>query len=160
MEDAGGAAFARIVGRELDRLADEIRLYPSEESLWRLAGTAKNSGGTLALHVVGSLQHYVAATLGGTGYVRDREAEFGDRDVPAEQLLARIEACRRAVPAVLAELSNEALAGPYPGRLPGHMGTATTHDLLVHLAWHLGWHLGQINYHRRLVVETRAVAEG
>lgn len=148
---AAGAAFARIVRRELGRLADEIRAYPAEESLWRIAGETKNSGGTLALHLVGNLQHYVAGTLGGSGYVRDRDAEFNDRDVPREQILARIEACRRAVPSVLEDLSEEVLASSYPGTLPEHMGEATTREFLLHLVWHLGWHLGQISYHRRIV---------
>lgn len=151
MSGPSGAAFARVVRRELERLAEEVRTYPDEESLWQVAGDTKNAGGTLALHLVGNLQHYVGAVLGHTGYVRDREAEFGDRAVPREQILARVEACLRSVPPVLDELPADALAEPYPGELPGHMGEATTGEFLVHLLWHLGWHLGQLDYHRRIV---------
>lgn len=142
--------LAYVLDRELGNLAEEIRSFPDEKSLWEIPPGVKNSAGTLALHLVGNLQHYVGAIFGGTGYVRDRDAEFGDRDVPREQLLARIEACRRAVPPVLEKLTEETLSARFPGDLPPFMSEASSAEFMIHLTWHFGWHLGQVNYLRRL----------
>ena len=150
MSAGRGTGLARVFGRELEHLAEEVRAYPDEASLWVVREGTKNSGGTLALHMVGNLQHFIGAELGGSGYIRDREAEFGERNVPREQLLARIESCRRAVTDVLGEIDDETLEAPYPGDLPGPMAGASTEGFLLHLLWHLGWHLGQLDYHRRI----------
>jgi hypothetical protein len=146
-----GKDFARIMGRDLDRLRDEVEAYASDADLWRVRGEIKNSAGTLALHLAGNLDHFVGAVLGHSGYVRDREAEFGDRDVPRDEILHRVASCRSAVVGTLNGLSDAALQLPYPGQLPPPLAGSTTHLFLVHLAGHLTWHLGQINYHRRLL---------
>lgn len=145
-----GSGFGNLMRRELERLAEQMDAYPDDDTPWVVAGDTKNSGGTLALHIVGNLQHFVGAVLGDTGYIRDREAEFGERGVPREQIHARIEACKRAI-GVLDELSDDALDAPYPGDLPPTMPGLTTRQFLLHLVWHLGWHLGQLDYHRRVV---------
>ena len=157
-----GPAFAGILVRELDRLIRLVEAYPDEESLWETAGSAKNSAGTLALHLVGNLEHFVGAGLGGTGYVRDREAEFGDRDVSRAEIVARIRGCQETMRASLEARSDEELLGAYPSPLPGTLaasldGEATAASMLAHLTWHLGWHLGQIDYHRRILVGGEAV---
>jgi hypothetical protein len=63
--------------RDLDALAREVALFPDDEALWRKVPGIANAGGNLALHVAGNLRHFVGAMLGDTGYMRDREAEFG-----------------------------------------------------------------------------------
>ena len=143
--------FARIFDRDLAALATQLESYPDEAGMWRLGGSIKNSAGTLALHLAGNLEHFVGTVLGGTGYVRDREAEFGDRDVPRAELLERIARCRRTVADTLGTLDDEALRAPYPGRMPPSYEGANTHLFLLHLCAHLMWHLGQVDYHRRLV---------
>ena len=143
--------LAAIMGRDLDALAAGIEAYPDDASLWRVSGNIINSGGTLALHVVGNLSHFVGAVLGGTGYVRDREAEFGDRDVSRAEILARIAACRDEVVSIVEGLDDDLLAGPYPGTLPPHLAGTTTRRFLLHLSGHLMWHRGQLDYHRRIL---------
>jgi len=143
--------FARILDRDLGVLADQIETYPDDAGVWRSGGSIKNSAGTLALHLVGNLEHFVGAVLGGTDYVRDREAEFGERDMPRGEILERIDHCRAVVAETLAALPEEALAKPYPGTMPPVFEGASTHLFLLHLAAHLAWHLGQIDYHRRLL---------
>jgi hypothetical protein len=148
-----GGDFARILGRDLDALKGQIAGYPDDESLWRIGGTILNSAGTLALHMVGNLEHYVGAVLGGSDYVRDRHREFSERDVPREEILERVSRCREKVVSTLQVLSDERFLAPYPGDLPGSMEGASTHLFLLHLSGHLLWHLGQVDYHRRLLVE-------
>ena len=148
MRGGAGRDFAWILDRELEKLAHEVEAYPSEAALWHARGDQKNAPGTLALHLVGNLSHFVGAGLGGTGYVRDRAAEFTDRDVPLAELLDRIASCRASVVDVLESLDDAAVGGVYPAEPPAGMEGITTRALLLHLTWHLGWHLGQIYYHR------------
>lgn len=145
-----GADFAHILGRDLDALATQISRYPDDASLWRLVGTIQNPPGTLVHHLVGNLRHYVGAVLGGSAYARDRAAEFSVRGTAKDELLLMIGACRAEVVPILASLSDEALAAPYPGELPASMAGATTRRFLLHLSGHFMWHLGQVDYHRRL----------
>ena len=58
-------AIGTMMLRELVTLRKEIEAYPSDESLWRVAPGITNSGGTLALHLAGNLQHFIGAVLGG-----------------------------------------------------------------------------------------------
>lgn len=143
-----GPDFAAIYAHELDRLADEIRAYENEADLWTTIGAQKNSPGTLALHTVGALMAKIGAELGGTGYVRDRDREFSDRDVPRDEILRRILECRDTIVPLLQGLDDHALGGPYPGQRPAWLENPSVRLFLMHLLWHLGWHLGHIYYHR------------
>jgi hypothetical protein len=148
-----GNDFARILSRDLDSLSGQIAGYPDDRSLWRVGGTILNSAGTLALHMVGNLEHYVGAVLGGSDYVRDRHREFSERDVSREEILSMVSHCQETVVATLTSLADEELLAPYPGALPPSMKGASTHLFLLHLSGHFLWHLGQVDYHRRLLVE-------
>jgi uncharacterized damage-inducible protein DinB len=135
--------------RDLDRLQAEIGLYQTEANLWRVAGQVANPAGNLCLHLIGNLNTYLGTHLGGTGYVRHREREFTDRDVPRAELLARLAATRQMVEQVLGQLTPAQLAEEYPVPVFDH--PMTTEYFLVHLLAHLNYHLGQVNYHRRLL---------
>ncbi|MCR4340040.1 MAG: DinB family protein [Gemmatimonadaceae bacterium] len=139
-----------LLARDLRALAREVDAYPNDELVWRTAPGIANSGGTLVLHLLGNLQHFIGAVLGGTGYVRDREAEFATRDLTRAELRRRIDAAAEAVDATLARLAPEQWEAEYPVPIAGRkVGTA---DFLVHLVAHLAYHLGQIDYHRRTLV--------
>jgi hypothetical protein len=153
-----GNDFARILGRDLDALAGQIAGYPDDESLWRIGGAILNSAGTLALHMVGNLEHYVGAVLGGSSYVRDRHREFSERDVSREEILSMVSGCRETVVSSLRNLADADALAPYPGELPPSMEGASTHLFLLHLSGHFLWHLGQVDYHRRLLVEGEVTA--
>jgi hypothetical protein len=148
-------AVRRCLLRDLDSLADEIVAYPDDATVWTLPAGAPNSAGTLTLHLVGNLRHFVGATLGKNGYQRQRDVEFSTRDMPRSELLVLIATARAEVGETLASLDASALDADYPLRLPfsapeeGHM--VPTGRFLVHLASHLAYHLGQVDYHRRLV---------
>jgi uncharacterized damage-inducible protein DinB len=135
--------------RDLDKLAEEIRQYPDEESVWRLKEGIANSAGNLCMHLCGNLQHFIGAVLGKSKYVRNREAEFSEKNIARKSLLEEIEKTKKAISKTLPELLHEQLHAPYPIEVFGH--PMTTLFFLMHLAAHLGYHLGQVNYHRRLV---------
>jgi hypothetical protein len=143
------AEISRFLLRELATLRREMEAYPEEEMIWRLPAGAPNSTGTLVLHVCGNLQHYVGAILGGTAYVRDREREFSDRDVPRKALLKGIEATEQAVSSILPSLPESVLNEDFPEPLRGQ--SLSTREVLLQAAVHLAYHLGQVSYHRRLL---------
>jgi uncharacterized damage-inducible protein DinB len=141
--------IAGILARDLAALKRELGAYPSDEAVWRDVPGLSNSGGTLFLHLAGNLRHFIGARLGGTGYIRDREAEFRVRGLSRVAIAAEIDAAAEAVASTLSRLNEKALAADYPLTFDGV--TVSTADFLLHLAGHLTYHLGQIDYHRKAV---------
>ena len=135
--------------KDLNRLIVEVESYTEESDLWKKAPGINNSAGNLALHLIGNLQHFIGAVLGDTGYVRNREAEFSDRDVPVTKILQDIQETIVVIADALGKLSDQDLNGTYPLEVFGK--PMTTLHFLVHLEGHLNYHLGQVNYHRRLL---------
>ncbi|WP_461150553.1 DinB family protein [Spirosoma pulveris] len=135
--------------RDLTRLRTEIDAYKNEETIWQIEGNIANSAGNLCLHLIGNLNTYLGAELGKTGYVRHRELEFSLKDIPKDELLAKVDETIVVVDNVLDTITESQLNEEYP-LLVFNEKTSTGY-LLIHLATHLGYHLGQINYHRRLL---------
>jgi len=140
--------FLDIYTRDLNKLKEEIILYKKEEDLWALQGDVKNPAGTLVLHLVGNLKHFIGAVLGDTGFVRDRDLEFSKRNIPASMLLEEIDETIAVVNNVLSNLSDEQAIAEYPAENFGK--GRTTIYALAQLTAHLNYHLGQVNYHRRM----------
>src|SRR5258706_15287224 len=96
-------SITKLYERDLLKLKQEIELYGSEADLWKIQGEIANSAGNLALHLIGSLNHFIGNHLGGTGYVRNRPLEFSDKNVPKIDLVAKIEATRQMLNKVLSK---------------------------------------------------------
>ena len=141
--------LSQMLIRDLGALRREIEAYPDELALWAQPPGVPNSAGTLTLHLVGNLQHFIGAVLGETGYVRNREAEFASRNVPRATLLGLIDDTVNAIRRTLETLDPGRLSAQFP--LPVGPVVLRTDDFLVHLATHLTYHLGQLDYHRRFV---------
>jgi uncharacterized damage-inducible protein DinB len=149
MPVALAADLAAMLDRDLRTLRRELEAYPDERQIWQPVTGLANTAGTLALHLAGNLQHYVGARWGGTGYVRNRDAEFARRDVSRAELIAEIERARAAVAAGLGAVRAEELSAEFP-ELIGECRVRAG-DFLVHTAVHLAYHLGQVDSHRRVV---------
>lgn len=139
----------KLFNRDLTRLKEEIEAYRNEANLWRIEQAITNPAGNLCLHLIGNLNTYIGATLGGTGYIRNRELEFSLKDIPKQQLINMIEEITKVISETLEHLTNEQIDGEYP--LLVFEEKTSTEFFLVHLTTHLTYHLGQINYHRRLL---------
>lgn len=149
------ADIALNLVRELEGFKRELAHFPDDESVWSTLPGVANSAGNLALHVAGNLQHFIGTVLGGTGYVRNRDLEFGQRSGPRENIYVELDAALSAVNRVLPSMSNERLDQEFPERLMGM--TFRTSTFLVHLCAHAGFHLGQAGYLRRtLTGETKS----
>ena len=143
------STLAELFVRDLASLKKELEQYPSEAALWKRAEGINNTGGNLALHLAGNLRHFIGATLGNNGYVRDRHGEFNDVDVPRSEICARIDAAAEDIRVVFGALSEEELDGNYAIEVFGE--PVSTRRFMLHLYGHLNYHLGQISYHRRLL---------
>lgn len=150
------SAIGILLLRELVTLRKEVEAYPSDADLWRVVPGIANSGGTLALHLTGNLQHFIGAVLGGSGYVRDRDSEFALRGLSREELTGRVDQTTAALARTFSSLTDAVLSERYPE--PVARMRVSTGDFLVHLQSHLAYHLGQIDYHRRMTTGTGALA--
>jgi hypothetical protein len=136
-----------LLVRELEGVRREIELFSDDASLWRTLPGVTNSAGNLAMHLAGNLQHYVGAVLGGTGYVRNRDAEFSRRSGSKAEILLELDAAVKAVRGVLPDLPADRIDAPYPEPVNG--ASIRTGLFLCHLATHAAFHLGQLGYLRR-----------
>lgn len=143
-----------IYARDLAALVREVTAYPSDAALWKPLPGTTNAGGTLALHLVGNLKHFIGTVLGGNSFVRDRDAEFARRDLTRAALATQITEAAEVVDVTLAGLTEARLAEKFPVVVGGK--TLTTSRMILHLAVHLGYHLGQMDYHRRGTTEQAA----
>jgi hypothetical protein len=143
------ADFTRSLVRELEGFKRELALFPDDETIWRTAPGITNSAANLALHLAGNLQYFIGSVLGGTGYIRNREAEFGRRSGSRDEIYRELDAAIAVARRVLPALPAETLASEFPELVMGLRFRTST--FLVHLCAHAGFHLGQAGYLRRVV---------
>ncbi len=151
------ADVRRMLLRELEAVGREIALFPDDATVWQALPGVTNSAGTLALHLAGNLRHFVGGVLGGTGYVRDRDAEFARRGLTRAELAAELAAASTEVGDTLARLDPATLDRPYPA--PPRGVAVSTRRFLIHLVAHTGFHLGQAGYLRRVLTGDGTTAD-
>ena len=135
--------------RDLNKLKEEIQLYKNENDLWKVESEIQNSAGTLALHLIGNLKHFIGAQIGFTGYVRNRDREFSDRNISREKIVFEVEEAISIVKTVLPTIKDEDFSKEFPLEMYG--AKRNTGYIILSLSTHFCYHLGQINYHRRLL---------
>lgn len=144
------ALVKTALNEALEKLHDEVRSLSeplTEAEFWSKPLDPGNSVGHLVLHLSGNLNHFVGGQLGGTGYVRDREREFTETQVPSKtEALQRLDDAVEVFRKVVSGLSGEQLAALHPEARFGTVMSALTH-LLAHFALHRG----QMSYIARLV---------
>ena len=134
---------------DVQKVIAEVEQYKSDEDFWSVSDGISNSGGTLTLHLIGNLKHYIGAVLGSTGYRRERDNEFSDRGVSREEILVQLRSVIEMLEETFNKVSDEDLQKDYPEEL-GDKPQKTV-AVVVYMLTHLNFHLGQINYHRRLL---------
>ena len=138
-----------ILENELNKLKLEINFYKDEKDLWIIKGEISNSAGNLCLHLLGNLNHFIGHLVGGTGYQRDRENEFSEKDVPRAELNNRIDAVIEVIKKSLPKINDSDMNKTFPDKMGGKIREYGY--TLIHITNHFDYHLGQINYHRRLI---------
>ncbi len=138
-----------IYKRDLNRLKTEISSYKNEAALWHTEKEITNCAGNLCLHLVGNLNAFIGAIFGKTGYIRQRDLEFSQKNVPQATLIKMVDETIAMVDLALDKITEDQLEEEYPIKvLPQKMSNSF---FLIYLTTHLNYHLGQINYHRRLL---------
>lgn len=135
--------------RDFESLRKELKQFTPEEKLWGVTGSITNSAGNLTLHLCGNLRHYIGAILGGSTYVRNREAEFSSTDFSLNQLLTLIDETEKDLEQAFQKLSNADLEKEFPVEVLNRKWITET--FILHLYGHFNYHLGQINYLRRVL---------
>lgn len=137
--------------RDLNKVITEIELYKNEENIWRVEKNISNSAGNLTLHLIGNLNTYIGNEIGKNNYVRNRELEFSQKNIPRQELIKNLNETINIVRNSLLTFPADELENEYP--ILVFTEKTSTAYLLIHLTTHLSYHLGQINYHRRLIEE-------
>jgi hypothetical protein len=133
--------------RDLETLKREIAAFPDDKAPWVERPGVTNTAGTLALHCAGNIQHFIGAKLGGTGYVRQRDAEFARRGVSRAEIAAELDKAIAAVHSLDGKTDAD-LPRVFPDAFGGKQ--VNIESLLFFLHGHLTFHLGQVDYYRRL----------
>jgi hypothetical protein len=141
--------LANFYERDIRKLIEEVNLFKDEKNLWKTQGSMKNSSGNLVLHIIGGLNHFFGATLGHTGYVRNRDQEFTRKDVERKILASQLEELIPLINETLNTLTPEEVEAKFP-QFFDKPKTSTSY-VLVQLLVHLNYHLGQVNYLRRVL---------
>lgn len=139
----------RIFKSDLDLLKNEISAYQEEDTLWLVPESISNSAGNLALHLIGNLNHFIGTNLGDSDYKRNRPAEFANKNVERNFILAKIDETTQMIERVVSNFDDNEMNMLYPVKFNDR--DVTIGYMLTHLSAHLNYHLGQINYHRRLL---------
>jgi hypothetical protein len=145
-----GSDLARLMGEEFGhyfehmaaRVERAVRSVPAA-SLWKKPFPFGNSVGHLVLHLTGNLNHYIGATIAGSGYVREREKEFTNPEhPPVEELLTRFHEAVSMVVRTLHSLDDEGFKAPVKHNVP----IKTRLGLFLVCAAHMNNHIGQMSY--------------
>ncbi|WP_428225546.1 DinB family protein [Flavobacterium sp.] len=139
----------KLFERDLNRLKQEIESYTKEENLWVISENISNCGGNLCLHLLGNLNTFIGTGLGNTGYVRQRDLEFSQKNIARTTLLDAIDDVKAMIAKTLNTLTEAQLQEIYPIAIRPE--GETVFHFLIHIEAHLNYHLGQINYHRRVL---------
>jgi len=139
--------MAAALGRQLRAFAAQVRQLATElsdDEFWTRPYPYGNTFGHLVLHLTGNLNYYIGAQMAGTGYVRDREREFGDpsRAPRAQVLQAMDEAVAMVVKTIDAQSAEDwvrdyrAVRTDEPDRV----------SMVLRCVEHFHHHLGQMIY--------------
>lgn len=138
-------ALARSFG-EFARRTRELAADLSDDQFWMKPHSYGNSFGHLILHLTGNLNYYIGAQIAGTGYVRDRDREFTETELPPKQeALRRLDETVRMVAATLGKETAETLTLGYEATGAGEV-VKDRLSIYLRCATHYHHHLGQMIY--------------
>jgi len=137
----GIAEYYAMVREQTHHWVDPL----SEEQLWQRPFAHGNSVGHLLLHMTGNLNYYIGAQVAGTGYVRDRDREFTEREPRSKTEVLR--AFDRAIALVIETIEKQSAEDwlkPYSAvREPE---ASERFAIFLRCAGHAYHHVGQLIY--------------
>ena len=152
MERTVGNTFLHMArSRLVVHLTGQIRTCLealNDQQVWWRPNEQSNAIGNLVLHCAGSTRYYIGHVVGGSGFTRDRDAEFAERrPVPTEELRAHLDAAVAEADRVLSSLDPDTLLDT-TDRTP----KPSTYMQVIGLQLaHYAAHTGQIAYATKLI---------
>jgi uncharacterized damage-inducible protein DinB len=145
----GLATYYKFIAAQLHKWVDPL----SNEQFWRNPYPYGNSVGHLVLHLTGNLNYYIGARVAETGYVRDRDREFTDKQPPPkEQALAAFDRTIAMVVTAIRKQKAEDWGKAYTAEREPE--AANRFQIFVRCAGHAYHHVGQIVYLSRELART------
>ena len=140
-------ARTRLVNHQAEQIRACLRELNDAQIWWRPNAKA-NSIGNLVLHLCGSTRFYLAHAVGGVEYVRDRPAEFAEREqIPRDELLRRLDEAVAKADRVLNAFDPSRLMD-----ITDRTGKSSTYaQIILHQLLHFTAHAGQIIYATKLL---------
>ena len=145
----GLAAYYEYVAEHLHKWVDPL----TNEQFWRKPYPYGNCVGHLVLHLTGNLSYYIGARVAETGYVRNRDKEFTDRNPPhKDEALRAFDRTVAMVVATIRKQGKEDWEKPYTAELEPE--AENRFQIFVRCAGHAYHHVGQIVYLSRELART------
>ena len=135
------AAYYTMVREQTHRWVDGL----STAQIWTSPYNYGNSIGHLLLHMTGNLNYYIGARVAETGYVRDRDKEFTEKEHKSKaEVLAAFDRTIDMVVATIRKQNPEDWVKPYSAdREPE---ATERFNIFLRCAGHAYHHVGQIIY--------------
>lgn len=146
MADLNSTIAAGLTTRykKLAGVIHELGTPLSNEQFWAKPFAFGNSFGHLVLHLTGNLNYYIGAQIAGTGYVRNRPAEFADSSPPSKaEVLKTFDQAIAVVLETIARQSSEDWSKEYDG---AGSDARDRFEMILQCATHLHHHIGQMMY--------------
>ena len=143
--------YYQYVAEQLHEWVDPV----SNELFWRKAYPYGNSIGHLVLHLTGNLNYYIGARVAETGYVRDRDREFTEKNPPhKDEALKAFDRTIEMVVATIRSQKAEDWSKPYSAEREPE--AKERFQIFVRCAAHAYHHVGQMVYLTRELARTHA----
>ena len=150
------SAYFAMVREQVHRWVDPL----AEEQLWQRPFEHGNTVGHLLLHLTGNLNYYIGARVADTGYVRDRDREFTEKDhKPKTEVLAAFDRAIDTVIGTIRAQRAEDWLKPYSAEREPE--AKERFNIFLRCAGHAYHHVGQLVYLSREVtnqIRSRSVA--
>jgi len=142
------SAYFAMVREQVHRWVDPL----GEDQLWQRPFEHGNTVGHLVLHLTGNLNYYIGARLAETGYVRDRDREFTEKDrLPKAEILAAFDRVIDVVIGTIRTQREEDWLKPYSAEREPE--AKERFNLFLRCAGHAYHHVGQLVYLSREVTK-------
>lgn len=128
---------------ELPAQIKECLAILSDEQVWWRPNATSNSVGNLVVHLCGATKHFLGRGVGGSGYLRDRDAEFAERGpIPKAELLTMLDETTAETDRIIGGLDEKGLME----NTKNIEATMTAFAVLMRMSHHWAYHVGQIVY--------------
>ena len=148
--------YFAMVREQVHRWVDPL----AEEQLWRRPFEHGNTVGHLLLHLTGNLNYYIGTRVANTGYVRDRDREFTEKDhKPKAEVLAAFDRAIDMVIGTIRAQRAEDWLKPYSAEREPE--AKERFNIFLRCAGHAYHHVGQLVYLSQEVtkqIRSRSVA--